>query len=96
MRKIEGNHKFIGAGTGTRVTTHIEERTEAADPQFYLNGERKIKESVKDGRERYEWEATVDITNVEHMAYLAAINKTGICRRGGLKVKITSREKLPL
>jgi len=92
----KGNHKLICIGSGQRVTTHKEQRTEPADPEVYKGGVRTIWESVKDGREAFQFEATVDLTYIDHMGYLAAINKTGICRRGRLLVKIINRKKLPL
>lgn len=49
---------------------------------------------VNDGKEEFFFEVSLDMDSVNRMAYIAARNKTGKAKRGGLEVKIVGRKRI--
>lgn len=85
-----GNCKTVQLGTITHVKRELRIRENVLEGGAVI----KVRESVEVGRERVEYVATVNLTDLEAMAHQAARNKTGICRDGGLVVKVTRREAI--
>jgi hypothetical protein len=48
---------------------------------------------VRDGQETFTFEVSLDMDKIHRLAFVAAQNKTGVAKRGGLQIKITNRVK---
>jgi hypothetical protein len=48
----------------------------------------------RDGQEAFTFEVSLDMERIHSLAFVAARNKTGVAKRGGLTIKITSRKKV--